>query len=363
MREHVRFFLKMTLTFTIAMVLLELFLRFSATTTPSVLVDDDMFGKMMKPSTDVTFVNEGLRIGRINRYGYLGPAYAPRKEEGTVRIALMGDSYVAGHHLFDRHHFRYLLEQGLNQLCDSHVEVLNFGFPALNFEQMYLYYEVFARKFAPDFVIYVIGTSSLNQPSDEVGPRLVVTDDSVHISYAFRSSKRFAISKRLSPLKRLALYSLLRKGKQIYDRGDAPKVIFDKFFILARGSGRSAEKHSVPVERPERKAINRAIVRQLGMSNREGGPVSIIVTRGELPRGFVEFAKNNGVAVWDPSARLDSLARSGIDPNWWAGSQRKGHWNQYAHRVIGDFLVHKMLPFIKSLAKGQKTLRDPDRAP
>jgi hypothetical protein len=70
------------------------------------------------------------------------------------------------------------------------------------------------------------------------------------------------------------------------------------------------------------------------------------MARGTLPETFVDFLKANDVLYFDPGAKLDSLAQAGIDPNYWAGSQSRGHWNHYAHRVIGDFLVEKMAPLI-----------------
>ena len=149
------------LAFVLGMAALEVFVRTSGTSTPSITKNDADFGQAMKPGMQAVFINEGFKLGRVNRYGYLGHAYPPKKPEGTVRIALMGDSYVAGHHLFDRHHFGTLLEHDLNQVLPYPVQVLNFGFPAVNFEQMYIYFQVFAKRFSPDYVLYFIGPGSL----------------------------------------------------------------------------------------------------------------------------------------------------------------------------------------------------------
>jgi hypothetical protein len=100
------------------------------------------------------------------------------------------------------------------------------------------------------------------------------------------------------------------------------------------------------VERPRRRPINRAIVKKLGEANRQGSPISIIMARGDLPETFIDFVRANDVLYFDPAAKLDSLAQAGIDPNYWAGSQRKGHWNHYAHRVIAAFLLEKMAPLM-----------------
>jgi hypothetical protein len=346
-----KFLVGVVISFIMVTVALEVFIKFSGSANTSIVIDDESFGRVLKPSTDFIQIKEGFRLGRVNRYGYLGPAYPPDKDTGVVRIALVGDSYVAGLHLFERNHYRRILEEGLNSISDRRVEVLNFGLPAADFETMYLYYEVFAKRFSPDFVIYVIGTSSLNRPMEHLssrpGPQLVVHGDSVHIDYSFRSSEAFAASKRLNLVRSFGLFSLLVRAKQIASNRRIAEELFGKFYRLFNPrKPRDRSEPGGPVERARRKPINRAVVEQLGALNREGGPKSIIMARETLPETFIDFALDNDVIYFDPSAKVDSLAQTGIDPHYWAGSQRRGHWNQYAHRVIGAFLVEKMRPLI-----------------
>jgi hypothetical protein len=346
MGRAVKYVLAFGLAFVVGLAALDVFLRVSGTSAPSVTVDDPTFGRMMKPGVDVVFINEGFKLGQINEYGYMGRGYPPVKPHGVVRIALMGDSYVAGHHLFDRHHFGTLLEHDLNDMVPYQVQVLNFGFPAVNFEQMYIYYRVFAKRFSPDYVLYFIGPGSLNMAADEIGPRLKIEGDSLRIDYAFRSSAAFARSRRMSPIRELALYPLARKAMEMHARGLTMDVIFDKFYRLF-ASVPSVETGEEPVERPKRQPINRAIVDALASANRSGAATSIIVARDSLPDTFIDFVKARGVRILDPAPSLDSLAAQGIDPNYWPGSHRRGHWNPYAHRVIADFLAAEMLPLLK----------------
>jgi hypothetical protein len=342
------------LAFVAAMILLELFVRFSGTSSPTITLDDPSFGRLIRPNFNVVFLNEGFKIGKTNTYGYLGRGYPPEKPPGAVRIALMGDSYVAGNHLFDRHHFGTLMEERLNSLLDREVQVLNLGFPAVNFEQMYIYYQVFGKKFHPDLALYFIGTGSLNTPIDEVGPRLKLEGDSLGIDYSFRSSRRYARSRRLSLIRELALYPLVHKAREMHARGATPGIIFDKFYrLLAAGAGGELEEEPVeatqaePIEDPGRAQINRAIVVELGKMNSEGATTSIIVVRDPLPAAFVKFAEQNGVLVLDPGPALERLARQGVNPRYWPGSHRSGHWNPYAHRAIADYLADRIAPLLQ----------------
>jgi hypothetical protein len=358
LRKRIALLIGMAVAFAVGMLFYEAFLRFSGSSGPSVVESDETFGLRLKRDMHYIFVNEGFSLGKINHYGYMGPGYPPEKPEGVVRIALMGDSYVAGHHMFDRHHFRSLIERDLNDLPGVRVEVLNFGFPAINFEQMYVYYEVFARRFSPDYVLYFIGTSSLNNPVDEVGPRLKLEADTLQIDNSFRKTGAFARVKRLDLLRQLGLFSLIRKAKQIYGQGSGPEIVFDKFYWLAKG-GRGDEKtRKEPEEKPKRIAINHAVVERLASDNRraadglEESATSILVIRDGLPRTFIDFAGATGLELFDPNPGLDSLEAAGIDPHYWKGSQRNGHWNQYAHRVVAAYLTRKLTPLLDTEVSG-----------
>ncbi len=352
-RKRFALLIGMAVAFAIGMLFYEAFLRYSGSSGPSIVESDEAFGLRLKEDTHVIFINEGFSLGKVNEYGYLGPGYPPEKPQGVTRIALMGDSYVAGHHLFDRHHFRRIMEDGISASMGGKVEVLNFGFPAINFEQMYIYYKVFAERYSPDYVMYFVGIGSLNNPVDEVGPRLKIEGDTLRIDNSFRKSGAFARIKKLDHLRRLGLYTLLRKARQIYARGSGPEIVFDKFYKLAKGgSGDDDAPDKELLEKPKRMPINRAVVEKLGETNRGGVATSIIVIRDGLPQTFVDFAIANGVQCFDPTPGLDSLAAEGIDPHYWKGSQRTGHWNQYAHRVVGAYLTRKLIQLLDTEVSG-----------
>ena len=119
--------LKGFLAFVITLIILELFLRWSGTSSAAFVIDDDNLGRVLRPNTNIILVNEGFFMGRVNRGGYLGPYYPEEKPSQTVRIALIGDSFVAGLQLFGRYHFRTIMEQSLKDSLSDSVQVLNFA--------------------------------------------------------------------------------------------------------------------------------------------------------------------------------------------------------------------------------------------
>lgn len=348
-------FFRFGLVFIVVLFFFELFLRWSGSSRPSEMVTDDTLGLAYKPKTDIIALKEGFRLGRINEYGYYGPAYLPEKPKGVIRIALVGDSFVLGRYLFDRHHFRRILEDELNKRTQATVQVFNFGFTAANFERMFLYYELFGAKFSPDYVLYFVSTNSLNRTDMAIGPRVKVRDDSLSIDYSFRTSEEFQSMKRWSELRELGLYSLLRKCAGRFEGPGAPRVLLSTFFgrfasiyyALFWPRPDLGDDDAKKVEAHESKEVNRAIVREIAAMNERGPTKYIIVCRDDLPESFVRYVRENGITYFDPSDELDELVRSGIDPHYWKGSQTTGHWNQYAHRVVGDFLIEKMAPLLE----------------
>jgi hypothetical protein len=326
----------------------ELFLRSSGASQPPPFIFDERFGDVMKPNTDAVFINEGFRLAKVNEYGYLGPAYSPEKKEGTTRIALFGDSYVAGREVFDRHHFRSILERELNKTSAQPVEVINLGFPTTCLERFYVYYETFGKQFCPDYAVYFVGRASLSWKRPELRPNLVVHEDSLTIDYGFMSNERYLLRKKLARVRNLGLFWLYKKGRELHDRGEALKILLGRAGNGSERATAARERARGEGEMRDIRPVNRAIVQRLGELNRRCSPRCIIVARERMPRSFVRLVKENGLDYFDVSPELDRLAETEIDPCYWKGSQRFGHWNQHAHRVVGEVLAEKMEPLLAS---------------
>jgi hypothetical protein len=342
------FLLKFSLAFAVMLLLFEMFCRCSGSGRPAQLVADDSIGVAWKSDSDLICLNEGFRLGRINEYGYIGPAYPPDKPDGTVRIALMGDSYVVGRHLFDRHHFRNILEEELNKGCFETIQVLNMGLLAANFERMYVYYELFAQGFSPDYVVFFLATHNLNRKKMEMGPRLVMAGDSLEIDCSFSSSKPYEVRKQLQFIRGSGIWSLVRKSRELHLRGESARILFGKFdgFLGLDGDSKK-ERDMEQVEDSRRKSLNRAILCQLAEMNKRGAARCVVVCRDGLPEEFVECVKDAGIVYIDPSGELEELVESGIDPHYWEGSRAIGHWNHYAHKAVGEYVAEKMMPLIE----------------
>ena len=316
----------------LTLILAELFLRWSGTSGPPIVRDDPELGRSLKPNVRYVFVNEGLSMGTINRYGYFGPAYPRTKPDETIRVALLGDSYVAGFQLFDRHHFRSILESSLVSATGRRVEVLNFGFAGFNLERSYVYFSKFVRQFGADYTLFFIGADDFVEKDNIFGPRCIMSHDSLIITDDFRSSRAFQKTWRLRFLRHFGLYSMHKKVLAIFQTGQTAHILFDKFY-----NKKSVPEHHEEAIPEDRRKILQAIVDELVRINGTITKVIFVIKR-PIPEDIQRMICSRGIDCLDPSDQLDDLRAIGVDPFYWQGSQRYGHWNHKAHQVIGNFL-------------------------
>ncbi len=94
-------------------------------------------------------VNFPQIIVHTNAAGFRGTReYAIEKPKGTIRIAVLGDSFVFGFGVQDSESFPALLESQ-----NKTREVLNLGVPGYGIDQIYLSYREIARQYHLDIVL------------------------------------------------------------------------------------------------------------------------------------------------------------------------------------------------------------------
>ena len=306
---------------------------------PALVTDDDSLGRILKPNTDILLVNEGFYMGRVNQGGYLGPYFPESKPDRVIRIALVGDSYVAGFQVFDRHHFRTIMQERLQRLVPDSVQVLNFGFAGFNLERMYIYYKRRIATVRPDYVLFFIGMDDLTESDKKIGPFCTLQDGRLLIDDTFRDSPDYQRIKALHRIRDTAFYSLHKKALEMYLAGQTPRILFDKMAFLFSPVTVSAPQDTVMTVPSDRLALAQKILRELAQVK---DPRVILVVKNRLSEGMVRFIAAQNLPLFNPAGALDSLRTAGIDPNYWKSSSRSGHWNHHAHRAIGNYLASEM---------------------
>ena len=117
--------------------------------------ESDLIIYELRPHLEVKFQKENVKI---NSHGMRGPEVQMDKEEGTFRIALLGDSFAFGWGVPEKDCFARVLERKLQAELPKDgpikkVEVLNFGVPGYSTFQQVAKFESHGIKFNPDAVL------------------------------------------------------------------------------------------------------------------------------------------------------------------------------------------------------------------
>jgi hypothetical protein len=137
---------------------------------PELLLRDPGDGRCigLRPSVAVPYTGHRFRVPRVihdtNELGFRGAARAREKPPGSTRIANLGDSFVYGVGVESGATLSVVMERQLGADGSRPVEVLNFGIPGLNLSEAIDQYQLFARGWAPDVVLYFLFRNDLGRP-------------------------------------------------------------------------------------------------------------------------------------------------------------------------------------------------------
>jgi hypothetical protein len=294
-------------------------------------------GRGRRAGLNFVSFNEGFSIGQFNKYRYLGPSYPPSKENGTIRIALLGDSYVEGFQVFDRNHFRNLLEAELSIKLGQKVEVMNFGRSGFDIGDMYCYNQTLVSEFNPDFSLYFISKGDLSPKfTDPLRMKLRLTGDSliVYKGYPEEYIRVFNRTKKL--IQYSTIFNMLNNCKKLTISEGVWPILLDKFYLV-RSTNAQMQENS-------KKEFNLPIITERILD--EMKPSSDIIINRDIDGMevlFEEAIAENGLTYINLSDTLQSMKDSGIDPNYWKATKKNGHWNQEGHKAVANYIVKELL--------------------
>ncbi len=122
----------------------------------------------LEPNGHVVYTGWWWKIPAVkedaNKYGYRGPARPQAKPPGTLRIALMGDSFVYGQGVLTNQTISAYLEPMLYKDTGRRWQVLNFGIPGLNLNEEDDQLRQFASRWHPDVVLEFLFSNDFEPP-------------------------------------------------------------------------------------------------------------------------------------------------------------------------------------------------------
>lgn len=343
-----------------------------------------------KPNLDrYTLENEtGKKIHvKINSLGFNNENFNEAKASGTVRIAVLGDSFTAADGVDYDKSYSYLLTKKIQDLIFADptttynkVEVLNFGISGASTGDEMKYYSMYAQKYHPDAVVlnFFLG-NDLNDNSmyykyrdamlsskdkwDAVPQPVAVQQNNFfnrkdrlfRMSAIVRFANRVVRSSSLLTgfAIKLGLYASPTKDKGLYDLG----IPIDEYYYLDPLDPEREQylKFSSDLLNNFKKQLDKDGVRfalWLLPHGRIVIPDLLNAHKSRFPKLRNYNFNPKGVegrliASLDPSIKVFNL-RATIErqmsenKNMFMGENGEGHFNEYGHEVASDALA----PFI-----------------
>ena len=317
----------------LTLLLMEGYIRYGEIQSLSNFEVDSVHGKRLRARVPMLYLMEGFYMGEVNEYGYLGPGYAPEKEHNTYRVALLGDSYVEGFQLFDRHHFRHILENSLQNKMAKTVEVLNFGRSGFTLADMYVYYKEFADQFEPDiYLVFVHNNDFFEQSYQALLPKVVIQQDSLVIKRPFIQNKAFHQYQKTAFFRENSTYlRMMNNGIKLIKEGVMPEILLGKFYNPGLKEGEGNTNQVAEESMPQMPEANKATLEAFA------GDAKVIFVLGEKPQleiaGFLKNSNALVIPIWE---EFHAMREEGIYPNYWEATGKYGHWNQEAHKKLAE---------------------------
>jgi hypothetical protein len=379
------------------LVMSEIFLRVIGYSNPLFYTTDYYRGFALQPLVEGQYQREGGSYVRINSAGLRDREHAKTKPAGTVRIAVLGDSFTEAMHVPMEQTFWFLLEQKL-QACNAFpgkkVEVINFGVSGYGTAQELMTLRQKVWDYSPDLVVLAFTTlndvydNSRSLSKTEDVPYFVYRDGQLTYDASFRESATY--HQRDSKLNRVGrwIHNHLRFVQLVHYAQFVVKLKLTDWRNRRRVASASPAQSGAPtvrnaenigienmiyIEPPEENwregwRVTEGLIKQMRDEVAERKAAFLLVTLSNavqvypdpvIRQRFIEYIRAD--SIFYPNLRLKTLAeRERIDfldlaqPMQAYADQNKiflhgfgsdlgnGHWNANGHRVAADLIAQKL---------------------
>ncbi len=365
----------------------EVVLRIYGFSSPDFFQADETLGYIYTPGIEGRYTKEGESYVRINSEGFRDAEHSIEKPADVFRVAVVGDSYVAGFEVEAHERFTAHLEKTLGTcapLGGRRVEMLSFGAAGYGTAQQLLLVRDRVLRYSPDLLILLFTTNNdvidnSRAFRDGLIPFFVLKDGELTLDDSFARDPKFRFNR--SAVKRgwAGIYNSLRVFQAIAAGWRALKSRTPPPARQEGGNAAPAKEQVIAepgteneVYRPPTSpawqdawAVTEAMMIAMRDDVAAAGSRLMIVTGSNgiqvLPdvRAREAFARALGVAdLYYPDRRVAEFGRMNSIPvvtlaplladhaereqvilHGFADNPGNGHWNQLGHRLVGELIA------------------------
>jgi hypothetical protein len=377
-----------------ALVIGEVGLRWAGLAKPAFYTYDRYRGWALRPGVSGWDTKEGDAYVQINGEGFRGPETPFAKPPGTIRIAVLGDSFAEAQQVAEDKTFSAVMQRKLADcpaLQGHKVEVLNFGVNGYGTAQELMTLRYLAWQFSPDIVVLAIFTGN-----DIMNNSVKLETERCRPFYVYRAGQ-MVLAGPLWDSKAARMECMMRfESRMRFDprQSEVAKIIYDgsqaiKEYLhskhrnhteaLGDELGINDVIYKPPIDPVWRDAwhVTDGIIEEM---NRE------VQSQGAA---FLAVTLTNGIQVWpDPAVRAKYMQHLGVGDLFYPDQRiealgtrdgfpvlvlsqplqtyadehhvflhgfkntkkGEGHWNELGHQVAGELIATKLC---QMLASGQ----------
>ncbi|HXD30919.1 MAG TPA: SGNH/GDSL hydrolase family protein [Pyrinomonadaceae bacterium] len=379
--------------------LFEIVLRVAGYSYPEFYQPDEVRGYALRPNMNGWYRKEGAAYIRINADGLRDREHAVTKPAGTIRIAVIGDSYPEALPVNIEDAFWSVMAGKIEQcgaFGSNKIEVINFGVSGYGTTQELLTLRDQVWKYSPDVVMLTVTTN--NDISDNLRelkktdqvPYFLLREGKLSLDDSFRNTSTF----------RWRMSAVSRLGRWIRDHSRVIQAVNQghhgfKIWLAARKARNAAVP--APTNAADSAANSNPASEELGIDNvvyrepadqvwNDAWGVTeklILQMRDEVQsKGakFVVVTLTNGIQVYpDPAVRQIFMKRVGVNDLFYpdnrvksfsarehvpsitlvqemqayadqnkvflhgfGNNQGNGHWNLTGHRIAGESIARQI---------------------
>ncbi|MBA3765754.1 MAG: SGNH/GDSL hydrolase family protein [Acidobacteria bacterium] len=372
----------------VGLLLAELALRIVGYSVPNLYTTDPDRGGALRAGAEGWWRKEGEAYIKISSDGLRDREHTRQKPPGTLRIAVLGDSWPEALQVPLEKTFWAVMEKKLSEcagLAGRKVEAINFGVSGYGTAQELITLRRHVWEYSPDIVLLVFnGANDVSDNSralrkqDDI-PYFIYRDGALVLDSRFRESPNFQF--------RVSTWN--KRLKVVRDYSRVLQFAYDLLNVTERNKAARQQRRDAAGSEP---ALDTAFYRPpndqvwndawavtdhllTGMSDEvaKGGAKFLVVSLGSPievnpdPRMREEFIKRLGVSDLSyPDQRVRKLGeRAGFEvlsltrPLQSYAEQQKiflhgfgrtlgtGHWNADGHRVVGEVIAQKLCEWFR----------------
>lgn len=349
----------------------------------------------LRPDTAGYYRREGGSWVRVNADGFRGPDFPKNKPPGTIRIAVIGDSYTQAMQVPEEDTFAAVAARVLAQcpwLKGKRVEALNFGVDGYGTAQELVTLREKVWAYQPDIVVLAvflgndIRNNSVTLEGDQCRPFFVDQHGKLELAGPFESSAPFRLwcMARFNYRKAGLLTMLHAAWTIISERNQEPTPQYP----VERAINYNIYKPPADPAWREAWQVTEDLINQTHREVAQHGAAFLAVTLDTgiqvWPDATVRerFMKRIGVTdLFYPDRRIAALGeRDGFDvltlaePLLQYATKHRaflhgfantrlgfGHWNATGHRVAGEMIGERLCAMVKA-GKCPSCAAAPERA-